>query len=120
MRVHAVGLRALATFERPLGARTALRAGLGGGADVARIAPESRAAGSVRASAARTLTLAVARALLAADLRLSPQLALWVALSADLDLDRAEYVLVRSDGSEAELSAPWRLRPALSIGVVLP
>jgi hypothetical protein len=120
MRVHAVGLRALATLETPLGARMVLRAGVGGGADVARIAPESRAAGTVRASAARTLTLAVARALLAADFRLSPQLALWVALSADLDLDRAQYVLVRSDGSEAELSAPWRLRPALSIGLVLP
>jgi hypothetical protein len=121
MRVdHTVALRALATLEAPLAAQVALRGGLGGGADVARVAPETGAATRIRASAARTLTLGVARALLGVDYRVSPWLSLSAALSVDVDLDRAEYVLVRSDGSEAELTAPWRIRPALSFGVVLP
>jgi len=119
MRMSAVALRALATLETPIAARVALRAGLGAGADLARISPETSSA-AVRASAARTLTLGVGRALLGVDYRISPVLALWGAVTADVDLDRAQYVLVRSDGSEAELTAPWRIRPALSIGVVLP
>jgi hypothetical protein len=120
MRVNAFALRALATYARALSPRTSLRFALGGGADVTRITPKTDPHAAVEPSDARTATLAVARALAGLDLRLSPALALWVALAADVDLDRTRYVLVQSDGRDAELIAPFRVRPALSVGLVLP
>jgi hypothetical protein len=120
MRVHAFALRALLTLEQPLGAQVSFRVGLGAGADVTRIAPGRSASADVALADARTLTLGVTRGLLGIDLRLSPVLSLWAALAADVDLDRTEYVLVQRDGRDSELIAPWRVRPALSLGVVLP
>jgi hypothetical protein len=120
MRVHAFALRALLTLEQPLGARVSLRAGLGAGTDVTRIAPQGAASGDVALAADRTLALGVTRGLLGIDLRLSALVALWVALAADVDLERNEYVLVQRDGHDSELLAPWRVRPALSLGLVLP
>ena len=120
MRVHAFALRALLTLEQPLGAKVRLRLGLGAGADVTRIAPERSSPAEIALADARTLTLGVTRGLLGVDLRLSPVLSLWAALAADVDLDRTQYVLVQRDGRDSQLIAPWRVRPALSLGVVLP
>lgn len=120
MRVHAFALRALLTLEQPLSARLSLRVGLGAGTDVTRIAPQSAASAGVALAGERTLALGVTRGLLGVDLRISPVLSLWAALAADVDLERNEYVLVQRDGHDSELLAPWRVRPALSLGVVLP
>lgn len=120
MRMHAVALRALATFEQPLGASTVLRFGLGAGADVTRVAPRAAGGTPIELGVARTLTLGVTRALVGAELRITRWLALWGALAADADLDRTQYVLVRSSGQDAQVSAPWRVRPAISLGLVLP
>lgn len=120
MHLTAFGLRALATFESALSARVALRVGLGGGADVTRLAPATTAGARIDLTEARTLTLGVTRGLLGVDIRATPVLALWAALAVDVDLDRAQYVLVQQNGMQAEVSAPWRVRPSLSLGVVLP
>jgi hypothetical protein len=120
MSTQTVALRALATIEGALHHRLALRLGLGGGADIARITPELAANADVRATEARTLTLAVARALAGIDWRVTRMLSLWVALAADIDLDRSQYVLLDEDGRESTVAEPWRVRPALLIGAALP
>lgn len=120
MSTQTVALRALATIESGLGRSLALRLGVGGGADIARITPELSANAEVRATEARTLTLAVARALAGIDWRVTRVLSLWVALAADIDLDRSQYVLLGEDGQETTIAEPWRVRPALLIGAALP
>jgi hypothetical protein len=120
MRLHAFALRALATLDAPVSARIKLRLGLGGGADLARIAPQNAEEEAFELTDERTLTLAVTRAQLGVELRVSRLLALWAALAADVDLDRSQYLVVANDGGEREVAAPWRVRPALSLGVVLP
>ncbi len=120
MRLQAIPLRALATLETELTARVSLRFGLGGGADVARLQPTAEAGERVAATAPRTLLFGVARALAGVEVRLARLLALWAALAVDADFDRTEYVLERSDGATSEVAAPWRVRPALSLGVALP
>lgn len=119
-RMSVFALRALATFEAPLSGQLGLRLGLGGGGDVTRIAPESSRLAPVALTGERTLVLGVARGLVGIDLRVTRLLALWAALAIDVDLDRTQYVLVRASGEQAAVLAPWRVRPALSVGVVLP
>lgn len=120
LRSEALALRALAAFHVALSARAALRFGLGAGADIARLTPELAASGDARTTEPRTLALAVARALVAIDLRVTPFLSAWLALAADLDLDRSQYVLVDAGGEEHTVAEPWRVRPALAIGAALP
>jgi len=120
MSTQTVALRALATIESALHRRLAFRLGLGGGADIARITPELSASSDVRATEARTLTLAVGRALAGIDWRVTHMLSLWVALAADIDLDRSQYVLLGEDGRESTVAEPWRVRPAIMIGAALP
>jgi hypothetical protein len=120
MSTQTVALRALATIESFVHRRLAFRLGLGGGADIARLTPELAASADVRATEARTLTLAVARALAGIDWRVTRMLSLWVALAADIDLDRSQYVLLGEDGQETTVAEPWRVRPALMIGAALP
>jgi len=120
MSTQTVALRALATIESTLGRALALRLGVGGGADIARITPELSASADVRATEARTLTLAVARALAGIDWRVTRMLSLWVALAADIDLDRSQYVLLGEDGRQSTVAEPWRVRPALMVGAALP
>jgi hypothetical protein len=119
-RMNAFALRALAMLEAPLSGQLALRFGLGAGADVTRLAPQSSRIAPVTLTAERTLVLGVARGLVGIDLRATRLLALWAALAVDVDLDRTQYVLVRASGERAAVLAPWRVRPALSFGVVLP
>lgn len=118
MRTQTFALRALPVAQLPLSAVSALRFGLGAGADVTRIEPE-RSGDRFETSARRTLVLAVGRALAGVDLRLSPVLSLRAAVAADIDLDRARYVL-ESDGRESTITEPWRVRPALWLGAALP
>jgi hypothetical protein len=120
MRSRALALRALATIEHAASARLALRFGLGGGADIARIEPVLAAGASARTTERRTLALAVARGLAGVDFRMSPWLSLWIAVAADLDLDESQYVLIDGDGAERIVSEPWRVRPSLLIGAALP
>jgi hypothetical protein len=120
MRAHAFALRAVLTLDQALSARVGLRVGLGAGTDVTRIAPQGTASGDVALTGTRVLALGVTRGLLGVDVRLSRMLSLWAALAADVDLERNEYVLVRSDGHDSALLAPWRVRPTLSLGLVLP
>jgi len=87
---------------------------------VARLSPVAEPAGRIDATEPRTLLLGVARALFGVDVRLSRLFALWAAIAADVDLDRTEYLIERDDGTTAEIAAPWRVRPALSVGVALP
>lgn len=120
LRTQAFSLRALATIEHDANARLALRFGLGGGADIARIEPQLAESAAARTTAKRTLALAVARALACVDWRMSPWVSLWVAVAADLDLDKSQYVLIDDDGRERTVSEPWRVRPSLLIGAALP
>jgi hypothetical protein len=119
-RMNAFALRALAMLEAPLSRQLALRFALGAGGDVTRLAPQSSRIAPVALTGERTLVLGVARGLVGIDLRVSRLLALWAALAVDVDLDRTQYVLVRASGEQAAVLAPWRVRPALSFGVVLP
>jgi hypothetical protein len=120
MRTQIVALRALATIEGALTSKLTLRFGLGAGVDVARLEPLLATGASARATEDRTLALAVARALAGIAWRASSVLSLWVALAADADLDRSQYVVVADDGNERTVSEPWRLRPALLVGAALP
>lgn len=120
VRLQAIPLRALATLETAVSPLLLLRFGLGAGADVTRFEPTGNAPGSIAVDTPRTLLLGVARALVGLEVRLSRLLALWAALTADMDLDRTQYVLERDAGGATEVAAPWRVRPALSLGIALP
>lgn len=120
LRTQTFALRALATIQHDASSRLALRFGLGGGADIVRIEPQLAASAAARTTSKRTLTLAVARALAGVDWRMSEWLSLWIAVAADLDLDKSQYVLIDDDGNELTVSEPWRVRPSLLIGAALP
>jgi hypothetical protein len=120
MRAQSFPLRALLTLESAFTRRVALGLGLGAGADVVRLAPTASSDASVVATGERTLAFAVARALVSIDVQVSRAVALFAALATDADFDRTHYVLVRQDGGEAPIAAPWRVRPALLVGAMLP
>lgn len=120
LRAQSFPLRVLLTLERALGRRVSLRFGLGAGADVVRLMPSMSSDASVAPTGERTLAFAVARALVSFDAQVSRSLALFAALAADADFERTRYVRQERDGGEAPIATPWRLRPALLLGAMLP
>jgi hypothetical protein len=120
LRTKTFALRALATIEHGASSRLALRFGVGGGADIARLEPQLAQSAAARTTSERTLVLAVARVLAGLDWRMSRWLSLWIAVTADLDLDKSQYVLIDGEGSARTVSEPWRVRPSLSVGIALP
>lgn len=118
-RLEGGAFRAGLTLDMPLRPTMRLRAGLGGGIDLVDVEPEASASQNVVLASSELLVVAVARASLGLEVRLSPALSFWSRIAVDLDPSGTEYVFKRRTGEDLVLR-PWPVRPALALGIGFP
>ena len=117
-RLEAGALRAMLTFDWPLGDRVRLRAFGGAGVDLVHVAPQASDA-AVALADARFLTFATIRTGLGLDIPVSTAVSLGARAAVDIDVSETRYVFATREG-DAVLMQPFRLRPALALGISWP
>lgn len=118
-RLEGGALRAGLALDAPLRPTMRLRAGLGGGVDLVDVRPETSQSNGVALAEGEFLVIAVARATLGLEVRLSSALSFWSRIAVDLDPSGTQYVFQRHTGEDLVLR-PWPVRPALAIGIGFP
>ncbi|MCW5831981.1 MAG: hypothetical protein KIS78_05960 [Labilithrix sp.] len=122
MRLDTKAARLLAYAERDLAPRLAVRAGVGPGVDLTEIEPRAVGEGAageqtITVEAKRSRVTPVLRWSLGLDARLAPSVHLVVAGVLDHALQNRAYV-VRRQGVEEPVLAPFALRPGLTLSLV--
>jgi hypothetical protein len=123
VRLDTTAVRLVLDFERALGSRVALRAGVGPGFDFLSIEPRgvSRSAAdgqpAISVENRRSRIAPVIRWSVGAEVRLAPSVRLGIAAVLDHDpVNRAYFV---RDGTEArDVLAPFPLRPGLTLALI--
>jgi hypothetical protein len=115
-RLEGVSLRMLAMLGIEVASRLELRAGIGGGADIVTVEPQTRDAARAEAMEARLLSYGVLRAAAGVGWRLSTGTSLLAWLAADIDPSNTRFVFLTARGQETVLR-PWALRPAVLLGL---
>lgn len=122
VRLDTKAARLLAYAERDLAPRLAVRAGVGPGVDLTEIEPRAVGEGAageqtITVEAKRSRVTPVLRWSLGLDARLAPSVHLVVAGVLDHALQNRAYV-VRRQGVEEPVLAPFALRPGLTLSLV--
>jgi hypothetical protein len=115
-RLEGAALRLLATAGTEIASGLELSAGLGGGADIVDVEPESRDAARVEASESRVLSYGVFRGALGVGFRASRSLWFVAWLAADVDPSGTRYVFLTRVGEQNVLT-PLAVRPAVLLGL---
>jgi hypothetical protein len=115
-RLEGAALRLLATAGTEIAPGLELCAGLGGGADVVDVEPESRDAARAEASESRVLSYGVFRGALGVGIRASRSFWLSAWLAADVDPSGTRYVFLTRVGEQNVLT-PIAVRPAALLGL---
>lgn len=118
-RIQSGVLRALLALDLPVYPDLKLRFGLGAGADLVDVEPESSASSGVSLAERRLSSFFAARAAVSLELRLWSSLSIWSRIAADVIPTGTRYVFERLDGEDVVLK-PWPVRPALAAGVGFP
>lgn len=118
-RLEGGALRAGLALDAPLGPTLSLRTGLGGGIDLVDVEPEASEPSGVALASGELLVVAVARATLGLEIKLSSALSFWSRIAVDVDPSGTEYVFQRRTGEDLVLR-PWAVRPAFALGIGFP
>ena len=118
-RLEGGALRAGLALDVPLRSTLRIRAGLGGGADLVDVQPETSEPNAVALASGELLIVAVARVTLGLEVRLSSALSFWSRIAIDVDPSGTRYVFRRRTGEDLVLR-PWPVRPALALGIGFP
>jgi hypothetical protein len=116
LHVQSGNFRLLGSLKVPISSKIWFRAGLGGGLDFVDIEPRVEENPSFRADPARLTLVPIARSMVFVGYALGERANAFLSLAADLDLIKTRYFVQRGESSET-VFAPWRLRPALVVGV---
>jgi hypothetical protein len=117
-RLDQGAFRAAATLTWAASRKWSLGAGVGGGFDLQRIAPDVNQGPLVDARPPRTTVVPMLRALALARYAFSARSTVFAGIAADYDLAGTRYLLHDpSSGTDEAVFEPWRLRPTALIGV---
>jgi hypothetical protein len=115
VELQGVGWRLGLGLAIPLSQSVTVIPGLGAGADFVHLAPFSTT-DEAALTPARFATYAVLTGLLDARIKLSSNLFIAASFGVDADLRPRRYY-VETDSAEHDVFQPWRVRPALGLGV---
>jgi hypothetical protein len=118
-RIEGGALRAMVTFDAPLGARFTLRSFLGGGVDIVHLEPQASGATGVTLADARQLAFAALRAGLGVGFRAARTLSIGARAGVDVDLSAARYVYAGLGGDTVLMQA-FPIRPAVAVEIGVP
>jgi hypothetical protein len=110
--------RALATIDVAVGGQLALRFGAGAGVDMVHMTPRLEGSPGTLLGAEEDFAIVVARVSGGVLWSFSGDLAFALILSCDVDPSGTRYVAV-VDGIAGAVLSPWRVRPALSLGMTI-
>jgi hypothetical protein len=118
-RLEGGALRVGLALDVPIRTTMRIRTGLGGGVDLVDVQPETSDPSGVALASGELVLVAVARATLGLEVRLSSALSFWSRIAVDLDPSGTQYVFQRRTSEDLVLR-PWPVRPALAIGIGFP
>ncbi len=111
-------IRAVVTLEWAPSRKWLLGAGVGGGVDVVRIAPDVNPDTHVKPTDPRWTVVPMLRGLLLAKYALTTRTDVFIGIGGDYDLYGTRYILRDpASGGDVTVFEPWRLRPTGLIGV---
>jgi hypothetical protein len=109
--------RAVASLTWAASRKWSLEAGLGGGFDLLRIAPDVNQGPSVTPRPQRFAAVPMLRALALARYAFTARSEVFAGVAADYDLAGTRYVLNEPSHPPVPVFEPWTLRPMALIGV---
>jgi hypothetical protein len=116
-RLDQGAFRAMGSLTWAASRRWSLEAGVGGGFDLVRIAPDVNQGPSVDPRPPRFAAVPMLRALLLGRYAFTARSEVFAGVAADYDLVGTRYVLNDASNSPVPVFTPWDLRPMALIGV---